>query len=138
MINNSSAVFYKYPKLQEIIKLIGREQTCRTVEKDIMITKYIPALLPSCTQYTEVEGGTVGKELKYVFPIEFVLLATAETEFLFYQNMSMNHYCYLIGILQCLGKRKLTEIKRKLCVCNKELSYWVLIQVILWEESLKK
>lgn len=113
MINNSSAVFYKYPKLQEIIKLIGREQTCRTVEKDIMITKYIPALLPSCTQYTEVEGGTVGKELKYVFPIEFVLLATAETEFLFYQKYVNESLLLFDRDSAMLGKKKTDRNKKK-------------------------
>lgn len=78
-----------------------------------MITKYIPALLPSCTQYTEVEGGTVGKELKYVFPIEFVLLATAETEFLFYQKYVNESLLLFDRDSAMLGKKKTDRNKKK-------------------------
>ncbi len=54
-------MYYHYPSLQEVVRIIGREQPQREDEKDDVINKYIPLSLSASTASTEIEQITVGR-----------------------------------------------------------------------------
>lgn len=77
-------IFYRYPQLVEIVRIMGREQPQRDDEKDETIIKYIP-LLPSPPQpAVEIEEVTNGNDLQHLLPIETAILSSPKTEGMFY------------------------------------------------------
>ncbi len=79
-------LFHHYPLLQEIVRIIGREQPQRSDDKDDIVYKYIPMLLSTNTTSTEVEQITVGNDLSHVIPNEIATLSEPETETLFFKK----------------------------------------------------
>ena len=61
-------IFYSYPKLKEILKIIGREEQIRVEEMDETVLRYLP-LLPSAPRPAkEVEEIANGKDLQHLLP----------------------------------------------------------------------
>lgn len=79
-------MYYRYPVLQEIIRIIGREQPQRKDEKDNIVYKYIPILLSTPTTTTEIEQISVGNDLSHVIPTEIASLSEQATEMMFFKK----------------------------------------------------
>ena len=83
-------MFYSYPQMVEIVNMIGREKPKREDEKDDTIRKYIPLLPSPPTPAVEIEEVTNGNDLQHLLPIETAILATHDTESLFYYKYAMS------------------------------------------------
>ena len=59
-IQKTAEVLVKYPALQEILQLMGREKEKNTHEEDSTITRYIPLLLAHSKSKEEIEGIRLG------------------------------------------------------------------------------
>ena len=77
-------MFFSYPQLVDIVRVIGREQPGRNDEYDETVRSYMPILPSPPTPAVEVEQVSLGKELQHLLPMETTILADKETEDLFY------------------------------------------------------
>lgn len=73
-------MYYRYPVLQEIVRIIGREHPQRKDEKDDIVYKYMPILLSHSTTTTEIEQISIGNDLSHVIPSEIATLSEPSTE----------------------------------------------------------
>lgn len=81
---NVERLFYSYPQLADIIKIIGREQPHREEEMDETVRTFIPLLPSPPKPAVENEEITIGRDLQHLLPIETSLLSDNHTEDLFY------------------------------------------------------
>lgn len=81
-------IYYRYPKLKEIVRIIGREQPQRKDEKDDIVYQYIPVLLSTPTTTTEIEQVSVGNALSHVVPTEIATLSEPATEMMFFKKFA--------------------------------------------------
>lgn len=81
-------MYYRYPILQEIVRIIGREQPQRKDEKDDIVLKYMPILLSHSTTTTEIEQISIGNDLSYVIPSEIAKLSESSTEMMFFKKFA--------------------------------------------------
>lgn len=99
-------IFYSYPKLKEILKIIGREEQIRVEEMDETVLHYLP-LLPSAPRPAkEVEEIANGKDLQHLLPSELAIMSEHQTENLFYLK-------YATGQLQLFANRPKEESQLK-------------------------
>ena len=77
-------MFFSYPQLVDIVRIIGREQPERDDEYDETVRSYMPVLPSPPTPAVEVEQVSLGKDLQHLLPMETAILADKETEDLFY------------------------------------------------------
>ena len=77
-------MFFSYPQLVDIVRVIGREQPGRNDEYDETVRSYMPILPSPPTPAVEVEQVSLGKDLQHLLPMETTILADKETEDLFY------------------------------------------------------
>ena len=77
-------MFFSYPQLVDIVRIIGREQPERNDEYDETVRSYMPILPSPPTPAVEVEQVSLGKDLQHLLPMETAILADKETEDLFY------------------------------------------------------
>ena len=77
-------MFFSYPQLVDIVRIIGREQPERNDEYDETVRSYMPILPSPPTPAVEVERVSLGKDLQHLLPMETAILADKETEDLFY------------------------------------------------------
>lgn len=85
---NIDQMYYRYPVLQEIVHIIGREQPQRKDEKDDIVYKFMPILLSHSTTTTEIEQISVGNDLSHVIPLEIVTLSDPVTEMMFFKKFA--------------------------------------------------
>lgn len=81
-------MYYRYPVLQEIVRIIGCEQTQRKDEKDDIALKYMPILLSTPTTTIEIEQIFIGNNLSHVIPTEIATLSEPTTEMMFYKKFA--------------------------------------------------
>ncbi len=81
-------MYYRYPILQEIVRIIGREQPQRKNEKDDIVYKYMPILLSHSTTTTEIEQISIGNDLSHVIPSEIATLSDPSTEMMFFKKLA--------------------------------------------------
>jgi Uncharacterized protein containing a von Willebrand factor type A (vWA) domain len=112
-IKKSERMCYRYPALNEIVKLLGREQALRKDEKDDITTKYIPVLPSHPSVGTEIEEITAGNDLAHMIPIETAILSEPETELLFYRK-------YVAKQLQIFANRPPMTMQEKQVQKNQE------------------
>lgn len=99
-------IFYSYPKLKEILEIIGREQHIHVEEMDDTVQRYLP-LLPSAPKpAVEVEEIANGKDLQHLLPSEMAIMSDSQTENLFYLK-------YATGQLQLFANRPKEESQLK-------------------------
>ena len=99
-------IFYSYPKLKEILKIIGREEHVREEEMDDTVLRYLP-LLPSAPRpAAEVEEIASGKDLQHLLPSEMAIMSDSQAEDLFYLK-------YATGQLQLFANRPKDESQSK-------------------------
>jgi len=77
-------MFFSYPQLVDIVRVIGREQPGRNDEYDETVRSYMPILPSPPTPAVEVEQVSLGTDLQHLLPMETTILADKETEDLFY------------------------------------------------------
>jgi len=77
-------MFFSYPQLVDIVRIIGREQPGRNDEYDETVRSYMPILPSPPTPAVEVEQVSLGKDLQHLLPMDTTILADKETEDLFY------------------------------------------------------
>jgi uncharacterized protein with von Willebrand factor type A (vWA) domain len=83
------SIYYHYPVLKEIVKVIGREQLPNSNRLlDDIIFKYIPVLPNQPLSIAEREEITIGNNLNFIIPIEMTYLADKETESLFFHRFA--------------------------------------------------
>lgn len=81
-------MYYRYPVLLEIVRIIGREQPQRKDEKDDITLKYMPILLSHSTTTTEIEQISIGNDLSHVIPTEVATLSVVATEMMFFKKFA--------------------------------------------------
>ena len=81
-------MYYRYPMLKEIVRIIGREQPQRKDEKDDIVYKYMPGLLSNPTTTTEIEQIFIGNDLSHVIPAEIATLSEPNTEMMFFKKFA--------------------------------------------------
>lgn len=107
--SNSALVLKRYPVLQEILDLIGREQKSDSKEMDKHIqTEYLPLLSKNPDDKQEVDGVRIGDHLPDVLPSELVYLSCQDTEDVFYERFAMKHL-QLMASKPPLDKPRITE-----------------------------
>lgn len=81
-------MFYRYPILKEIVRMIGREQPQSKDEKDDIVYKYMPMLLSSPMKTTNIEQISMGNDLSHIIPSEIATLSEPSTEMLFFKKFA--------------------------------------------------
>ena len=87
-IKETENILFKYPQLQEIIHMMGREKETGSEEKDCTITRHTPLLLAHSKSKEEVDGIRTGDDLNAILPTEVVWLSDGQTEHLFYHKLA--------------------------------------------------
>lgn len=112
-INKTASILYKYPKLKEIIQIMGREKKHASEEVDSIITRYIPVLLAHNTSHEEVDGIKTDDDLNMLLPTEIALLNNPVTESMFYHKYSTKQ-------LQSFASKPPTNKKKKSDIQKKQ------------------
>lgn len=81
-------MFYRYPILKEIVRMIGREQPQSKDEKDDIVYKYMPILLSTPTKTTNIEQISMGNDLSHIIPSEIATLSEPSTEMMFFKKFA--------------------------------------------------
>lgn len=81
-------MYYRYPVLQEIVRIIGREQLQRKDEYNDIVLKYMPILLSNTTTTTEIEQISIGNNLSHVIPTEIATLSEVTTDMMFFKKFA--------------------------------------------------
>lgn len=105
---------YKYPELDEIARVIGREKSPDTTTKDDTVEKYRPLLLQHSPIRENIDGVTLGNTLSAMLPTEVALLADVKSEGVFYKRYATKQLQLLSGKTPMVAaKKKDTERKDK-------------------------
>ncbi|WP_415955625.1 vWA domain-containing protein [Phocaeicola coprophilus] len=105
-------VFYRYPALTEIVKIIGREQPENKKEQDDILFKYKPLIVSNHMTFKEVEEITTGRNLSHLVPTEIAFLADSFTESVFYQKFTSYKLQLFSNRSKILGQEK---TKQQIC-----------------------
>lgn len=105
-------VFYRYPALTEIVKIIGREQPENKKEQDDILFKYKPLIVSNHMTFKEVEEITTGRNLSHLVPTEIAFLADSFTESVFYQKFASYKLQLFSNRSKILGQEK---TKQQIC-----------------------
>ena len=105
-------VFYRYPALTEIVKIIGREQPENKKEQDDILFKYKPLIVSNHMTFKEVEEITTGRNLSRLVPTEIAFLADSFTESVFYQKFASYKLQLFSNRSKILGQEK---TKQQIC-----------------------
>ena len=106
-------MYYSYPQMVEIVKIMGREQPQREDEKDDTIRRYLPLLPSPPTPAIEVEEITNGNNLQHLLPIETAILADHQTESLFYYKYAMSQLQLFANKPKMESRMKVEQSKKK-------------------------
>ncbi len=105
---------YKYPELDEIARVIGREKSPDTTTKDDTVEKYRPLLLQHSPIRENIDGVTLGNNLSAMLPTEVALLADVKSEGVFYKRYATKQLQLLSGKTPMIAaKKKDTERKNE-------------------------
>ena len=105
---------YKYPELDEIARVIGREKSPDTTIKDDTVEKYKPLLLQHSPIRENIDGVTLGNNLSAMLPTEVALLADVKSEGVFYKRYATKQLQLLSGKTPMItAKKKDTERKNE-------------------------
>lgn len=105
---------YKYPELDEIARVIGREKLPDTTIKDDTVEKYRPLLLQHSPIRENIDGVTLGNNLSAMLPTEVALLADVKSEGVFYKRYATKQLQLLSGKTPMIAaKKKDTERKNE-------------------------
>lgn len=96
--------FYRYPKLREIIDIIGRDKKDEKKEVDTVIYKFLPSKAVHATSVEEIDRIENGNNLERVLPVELAM-----PDDLFYKKYSL---CELQQF-SALGKDKPRKIEEQ-------------------------
>ena len=105
-------VFYRYPALTEILKIIGREQPENKKEQDDILFKYKPLIVSNYATFEEVEEITTGRNLSHLVPAEIAFLADSFTESVFYQKFASDKLQLFSNRSKIFGQEK---TKQQIC-----------------------
>lgn len=106
-------MYYSYPQMVEIVKIMGREQPQREDEKDDTIKKYIPLLPSPPTPAVEIEEVTNGKDLQHLLPIETTILSDQLMESLFYYKYATSQLQLFANKPKMESRMKIEQTKKK-------------------------
>lgn len=99
-------IFYSYPELKDLLRIIGREQPKRKDEMDDTVKLYLPLLPSPPKPAAEAEEVANGSDLQHLLPSETAILSERQTEGLFY-------YKYATRQLQLFANRPKNESQFK-------------------------
>lgn len=103
---------YKYPELDEIARVIGREKSPDTTTQDDTVEKYKPLLLQHSPIRECIDGVTLGNNLSAMLPTEVALLADVKSEGVFYKRYATKQLQLLSGKAPMIAAKK-KETERK-------------------------
>lgn len=112
-IQKTAEVLVKYPALQEILQLMGREKEKNTQEEDSTITRYIPLLLAHSKSKEEIEGIRFGDDLNNMLPTEVTWLSEPETEVYFFQKFASKQLQLFASKPPTIQQKKTDQEKQK-------------------------
>ena len=89
MVDNWLMEAGKYPEIEEIAQIMGREMLSDDDEEEVVpVSHYMPQLLSPSKIHTEIDGITIGDDIPLTLPSEIAQLADPEAEWLFYQKFA--------------------------------------------------
>lgn len=97
---------YKYPELDEIARIIGREKSPETIIKDDTVEKYRPLLMRHSPIKENIDGVTMGNNLSAMLPTEVALLADVKSESVFYKKYATKQLQLLSGKAPMITSKK--------------------------------
>lgn len=97
---------FKYPELEEIARVIGREKMPDATMKDDTVDKYLPLLMSHSPIREYIDGVTMGNNLSAILPAEVALLAEAKSEGMFYKKYATKQLQLLSGKSPLITKKK--------------------------------
>ena len=106
-------MFYRYPQMVDIVRIIGREKPQSEKEKDDTIRRYIPLLPSPPKPAVEIEEVTNGNDLQHVLPTETAILADQQTESLFYYKYAMSQLQLFANKPKQESRMKVEQTKKK-------------------------
>ena len=112
-IKKTADILYKYPPLQEILQLMGREKEKNHEEVDNTITRYIPLLLAHSKSKEEVDGIHLGDDLNTVLPTEVAWLSEPQTELYFFQKFASKQLQLFASKPPTIQQKKTDQEKKK-------------------------
>lgn len=99
-------IFFSYPQLADLVRILGREQQSQKEEPDNTILHYLPILLSPPIPAAEVEEIALGNNLQHLIPIETAIMADKQTEDLFFLK-------YATRKLQLFANKPKEECQKK-------------------------
>lgn len=78
------SIFYSYPQLADIVRIIGRERPERKDELDDTVRRYLPILPSPPKPAAEIDQIDLGNDMRRLLPIETAIMSERLTENLFY------------------------------------------------------
>ena len=87
-IRKTESILFKYPVLQDLLEMMGREKEKNNDEEDCTLTRYIPLLLSHSKSKEETAGVRLGDDLNALLPTEVAWLSDPRTELLFFQKLA--------------------------------------------------
>ena len=113
VISDVEKIIYKYPKLQEIAKIMGRQEEAKQTELDSVSIMNVPFLLSHSQIREDVDGVMLGDNLSAMLPSETVLLDSADTDSIFYKKYVTKQLQLFQGKSQTKKTEKNDKVKNR-------------------------
>ena len=113
VISDVEKIIYKYPKLLEIAKIMGRQEDAKQTELDSVSIMNVPFLLSHSHIREDVDGVILGDNLSAMLPSETVLLDSADTASIFYKKYVTKQLQLVQGKSQTKKTEKNDKVKNQ-------------------------
>lgn len=87
-VRRTEATVGRYPQLREIMALMGRDKEKSREEFDATVTRYVPVVLSHSPEMSDIDGVTIGNDLRRIIPAELVRLSVPEVETAFFADFA--------------------------------------------------
>lgn len=87
-VRRTEATVGRYPVLREILAMMGREKEASREEFDATVTRYVPVILSHSPEMSDIDGVTIGNNLRRLIPAELVRLSVPEIETAFFADFA--------------------------------------------------
>ncbi len=87
-VRRTEATVGRYPVLREILAMMGREKEASREEFDATVTRYVPVVLSHSPEMSDIDGVTIGNNLRRLIPAELVRLSVPEIETAFFADFA--------------------------------------------------
>ena len=108
----TEATVGRYPQLREILLMMGRDKEASRDEFDATVTRYVPVVLSRSPEMSDIDGVTVGNDLRRMIPAELVRLSDSAIDIGFYADFAARRL-RLFSTKPPSEKREKTELEKR-------------------------